>query len=219
MLRRTRAASATRLILVLTACLLGLILAAGWVVRQNIERSKTAAADIATRVMEAIQVRPKVVVDHRTIVEQQTDVLQLVTLEKKLTERQRLDESWLQSTKTFEIEADFTIRVGFDFKKPFVIDMDRSSGALRVTLPPAEILSVGIGDVRFLRDEDGFWNKLTADDREQALRGLRLQVENRARKSDLPQQARAIAEKRLTELLAPATVRFEKLEGNAPSLP
>lgn len=202
MFRHTRTASATRFVLVLTGCLAALVLAAGWVIHQNIEHTKSAAADIAMRVMEAIQVRPKVVMNHRTIIEQQSDVLQLVTVEKTLTDRQRLDDSWLHSTKTLEVEADFTIRAGFDLAKPFVIEVDRSDGSLRVTLPPAEILSVEVGDVRFLRDEDGFLNKLTPADREQALRNLRLQVEARARASELPRQARDIAEKRLTGILA-----------------
>jgi hypothetical protein len=209
--RRTRAASVTRFVLVLTACLLALILAAGWMVRQNIERTKTAATDIATRVMDAIQVRPKVVVNRRTVVEQQSDVLQLVTVEKTLTERQRIDESWLHSTKTLEVEADFVIRAGFDLAKPFVIEIDRSAGTLHVTLPPAEILGVELRDVRFPHDEDGIWNKLTGADREAAIRELRLRIQWNARQSDLRHEARIQAEKRLSSLLASEgrTVVFE----------
>ena len=137
--------------------------------------------------------------------------MQFVTLEKTLTERHRLDESWLQSTKTLEVEADFTVRAGFDLEKPFVIEVDRSGSGLRVTLPPAQILGVDLRDVRFLRDEDGFWNKLTPADREQALRELRARVERNARASDLTDHARILAEKRLTDLLAPGgrSVTFE----------
>ncbi len=199
---RSDDARATRLVLATTACLLAIILTAGWVVRQNIERTKSAAADIAIRVMDAIQVWPKVTVNHRTIVEQQNAVLQLVTVEKKLTERQRVDDSWLHSTKTFEVEADFVIRAGFDLARPFVIEIDRSAGALRVSLPPAEILGVELRDVRFLHDEDGIWNKLTAGDREAALRELRLRVELQARQSGLRHDARVQAEKKLAEVLA-----------------
>jgi hypothetical protein len=211
---RSTAGRATRFVLVVTACVLAFILAAGWVVQQKIDRTKATALEIADRVTNALQVRPKVVVRHRTIVEQQSDVLKLVTLEKTVTERQRLDESWLHSTKTFEIEADFVIRAGFDLSKPFVIEVD-SSRAVRATLPPAEILATEMHDVRILRDEDGLWNRLTAADREQAIRELRLRISLRARESDLREQARTNAEKRLTELLARdgRTVTF------TPSLP
>lgn len=210
-----QAAGATRLALVLTACLLSLLLAAGWIVQRRIDQTRSAALAIADHVLEAIQVRPRVVVNRRTVLEQQpTDVLQLVTAEKRITERRRIDDSWLQSTKTLEVEADFVVRVGFDLAKPFVVDVDRTLDALRVTLPPAEILAVDLRDVRFPRDEDGLWNKLTAADREQAVRDLRAEVEQRLRSSDLLPQARAAAEKRLTDLLASdgRTVIFEPVE-------
>jgi hypothetical protein len=205
---RTRA---TRLLLAFTACLLVLIFAAAWMIRQSVEHTKAAAFDVAARVMDAIQIRPKVVVNRQTIVEQQSAVLQLITVEKTLTERQRIDESWLHSTKTLEVEADFVVRAGFDLAKPFVVEIDRSDRKLRVTLPPAEILGVELRDVRFLRDEDGVWNKLTGADREAAIRELRLRVELRARQSGLRQEARALAEKRLAGLLAAdgRTIVFE----------
>jgi hypothetical protein len=161
-----------------------------------------SAGEIANQVAAAFQVRPKVVVARKTLVEQQADVLKLVTLEQSLTERERLDESWLHSTKSLEVEADFVVRAGFDLAKPFVVEIEERTGALRVTLPPAEILSTELRDVRFVKDEDGWWNRLTADDRESALRDLRLRAGLRARESDLLAKARASAEKRLTALLA-----------------
>jgi len=169
-----------------------------------------SAREIAGQVAAAFQVQPKVVVGRRTVVEQRSDVLKLVTVEETFTERQRLDESWLHSTKTLEIEADFVIRAGFDLAQPFVIEVDPGTGALRVTLPPTEILSAELGDVRFVHEEDGWWNRLTPADREAAIRELRLRVGVRARESDLLAKARASAEKRLTDLLASSgrTVTF-----------
>jgi hypothetical protein len=200
--RRQTEGSATRLLLALTACVLAIILAGGWMVQRRIAETKSAAFAIADRVMEAIQVRPKVIVGRKTIVEQQSDVLQLVTTEKTITEHRRIDDSWLHSTKTLEIECDFVVRVGFDLSKPFVVEVNRTTSALRVTMPPAEILAVDLRDVRFPHEEDGLWNKLTPADREEAVRNLRTEVEQRMKKSDLLAQARISAEKRLTDLLA-----------------
>lgn len=172
-------------------------------IARRIEGGATASArEIATQIAAAFQVQPKVVVGHRTVVEQRSDVLKLVTVEETLTERQRLDESWLHSTKTLEIEADFVIRAGFDLAQPFVIEVDSGTGAVRVMLPPAEILSTELADVRFVHEEDGLWNRLTPADREAAIRDLRLRVGLRARESDLLVRARTSAEKRLRDLLA-----------------
>lgn len=180
------------------------------IARRMTDRAETSAREVAGQVAAAFQVQPRVVVGHKTVVEQRSDVLKLVTVEETLTERQRLDESWLHSTKTLEIEADFVVRAGFDLARPFVIEVDPGTGALRVTLPPAEILATELGDVRFLRDEDGLWNHLTPGDREAAIRDLRLRVGLRARESDLLAKARASVEKRLRDLLAASgrTVTF-----------
>ncbi|MDD5198936.1 MAG: DUF4230 domain-containing protein [Terrimicrobiaceae bacterium] len=212
--RRFTAASASRFAILLTVCGALLLLIGALTVRYIVvdlpamvaQRTMHGAADtareIATQVAAAFQVQPKVVLGGRILVAQRSEVLKLVTLEQSLTERQRLDESWLHSTKTLEIEGDFVIRAGFDLAKPFVVEIDESSGVLRVTLPPAEILATDLQDVRFLHDEDGLWNRLTADDRERALRDLRLRVARRAAESDLRDRARASAEKRLTDLLS-----------------
>jgi len=170
-----------------------------------------SAGEIADRVAAAFQVRPKVVVARKTLVEQQAEVLKLVTLEQSLTERERLDESWLHSTKSLEVEADFVVRAGFDLAKPFVVEIEEHTGALRVTLPPAEILSTELRDIRFVKDEDGWWNRVSSDDRERALRDLRVRANIRARESDLLAKARASAEKRLADLLASSgrAVTFE----------
>lgn len=213
----------TKFVLKLTACgavaLLLAVLTARYVFvelpSQVAERAThglaQSAGEIANQVAAAFQVRPKVVVARKTLVEQQADVLKLVTLEQSLTERERLDESWLHSTKSLEVEADFVVRAGFDLAKPFVVEIEERTGALRVTLPPAEILSTEVHDVRFVHDEDGWWNRITDDDRERTLRDLRLRVGLRAREADLLAKARASAEKRLTDLLASSgrTVTFE----------
>lgn len=172
------------------------------VANRALRGAKDSAREIAEQIAAAFQVQPKVIVGHTTVIEQRSEVLQLVTLEQILTERRRTDESWLLSTKTLEVEADFIVRVGFDLTEPFIVQIDESTGGLRVTLPPPKILSTEVRDVRFLRDENGLWNPLTGDDRERALRDLRLRVAARARTGDLLAQARANAEKRLTDLLA-----------------
>jgi len=214
---------ATRFALTLTACIILLLAAGALTVRyifvdlpaEIATRATNHLADtargIANDVVRTFQVRPRVTVGQHTIVEQQNSVLELVTLEKAVTKRRKLDNTWLQSTKTLEVECDLVVRAGFDLTQPFVIELKGDGSALSVSLPPARILGVDLRDVRFLRDEDGFWNKLTPADREAALRELRESVELEARNSDLPQSARELAEKRLSELLSMPgrTITFE----------
>jgi hypothetical protein len=228
MFHRHDRAGISRFALMLTACLALLVGLGALTVRYVVvdlpgrvtARMKAEAVatahDIARTVADALQVRPRVVVDRRTVVESRTDVLKLVTLEKTFTERQTIHDTWLHSTKTLEIECDFVVQAGFDLSEPFVIDVENAGGTLRVALPQARILGVSVRDVRFLRDEDGFWNKLTPADREAALTELRRRVERNAAKSGLPGAARKLAEQRLAALLASTgrTVRFEAAQGD-----
>lgn len=212
-LQRTHG-GASRFVLTLTACGLLLLLVGALTARYVLvdlpaeiagrvtQDAARTARDVAAQISAAFQVQPKVVVASRTVVVQKSEVLRLVTLEQSITQRETVNESWLHSTKQLEVEADFVIRVGFDLEKPFVIEMDQASGALRVKLPPAEILSTELHDVRFLKDEDGIWNHLTDDDREQAIRDLRLRVALQARQSDLRDRAVAAAQERISHLLA-----------------
>lgn len=183
----------------------------GLVAERAVRAAGDTAREVAAQVATAFHVQPRVIIHQRTVVEQRSEVLKMVALEETRTERQRLDDSWLHSTKTLEVEGDFVVRAGFDLTKPFVIAVDPASGELRITLPPAEIFGVELRDVRFLRDESGLWNQLTPEDRERAIRELRLRAGLAARESDLLARARESAEERLTKLLArpDRPVRFE----------
>ncbi len=205
--RRASAGGASRVILVITACIIALMAAGVFAVRHVVfdvpARSAVAAAQgISTAVAEAFQVRPRIVVRGTTIIHQDSETLQLVTLERPLTQRHQWSHSWMGSTKTFEIEGDFKARAGFNLEKPFVIVIDPDSGGLTATLPDPEIFSVDLVNLRILTDADGLWNKLTASDREQAIADLKRVAAGKVSSTTLTQEARASAEKRLADLLA-----------------
>ena len=58
-----------------------------------------------------------------------------------------------------------------------------------------------MSDVRVLQDEDGFWNKLTAEDRKQAFRALEDKARKKIANSKLLPEARLEAEKQVRELI------------------
>lgn len=171
------------------------------VMRRAAATAQESAAGIAADVAKAFQVQPEVRVDSRVFVNQESPVAKFVVLEQTVTESYRLQHSWLRSEKTFEVQGDFTIRAGFDLAKPFVVRMNETGDALAVELPPAEILGAELTHLEIKTDEDGIWNKLTAEDRDRAINALRQQALARANADDLRQRARLTAEKGLEELL------------------
>lgn len=203
-------ASASRFVVVLTACVVVLFVVAAFVVRwfvveapaSGAERAIGIAKAVAADVSKALQFQPTVVVNNRTVVQQDAAVAKLVTIERPITETHSYEHSWLGSTKRIDVEGHFMLRAGFDLSKPFVIRVDPETGKIIANLPPAEVLSVELTDLRILRDDDGWINQLTAGDREAAIDTLRDRATLHAMESDLLEEARLSVERRLQTILA-----------------
>lgn len=224
--RQFERAGASRFAITLTGCLVVLVLLAVLTVRhvmidipaevgrRTTEHFRRSAVEIAEDVARVFQVRPTVVIDGTTFVKQDGEVLEVSTWKQQITARHRMENSWLHSTKTFEVVGDFSVNAGFDLSEPFVMEVDRDSGRVRVALPPAKILSADLQNISIERDEDGFWNKLTAEDRESAIRALRWRATTAAERDGILERARASAEERIAKALGGREVTFSPERAN-----
>ncbi len=167
------------------------------------EAALERAREIAAEFQRKLQFTPEIRVNARTITIQDTPVFQLVTMERNALVRYQWIHTWLHSTKNIEIAAIFTARAGFDLRKPFSIQLNASGQATEVSLPPAQILSLGFTDMQILTDTDGMWNKLTTEDRQQAFLGLEAEARRQFEASSLQAEAQREGEKRIRELLGP----------------
>ena len=163
--------------------------------------SRRMAASIAASFDRALKFTPQISVDSVVIIAGNTPVLELVTLQKQSLVRTRWSHTWLHSTKNLELEATFTARAGFDLRDNIRINIDPRTRYVSADLPPPKLLSLGMGDVRILQDEDGLWNKLTAQDREEAFRALEEKARKTFAESSFVPEARIEAEKRIRELI------------------
>jgi hypothetical protein len=165
------------------------------------QQARNIAQSLAADFDRTLNFTPQISVDSIVVIAAKTPVLELVTAQRQVLVRNRWTHTWLHSTKNFELEATFTAKAGFDLTEPFRINIDPRTGSISAELPPPKLLSLGMGDVHVVQDEDGLWNKLTAKDRELAFRNL----EEKARKtfavSSLLPEARLEAEKQIRELI------------------
>ena len=180
------------------------------------DEARRMAESIATGFNQALNFTPQISVDSIVIVAADTPVLELATLQKQALVRHRWTHTWLYSTKNLELEATFTARAGFDLKDPVRINIDPRTRFVSADLPPPKLLSLGMGDVRVHQDEDGLWNKLTPQDREQAFRVLEEKARRKFAESKLLPEARLEGEKRIRELIDrtawPATLTTKPAE-------
>ncbi len=166
------------------------------------EESRRIGRAIAAEFDRTLQITPEVRVNSIVVVAASMPIAELVILEKKALVRHAWTQTWLHSTKLFEIEATFTAKAGFDLTEPFRVNVDPVTSNLEANLPQPKILSLGMSDVRVLRDEDGVWNKLTAEDRDAAFQALEKQAQQQFRDSHLLGETRNEAEKRIREIIA-----------------
>lgn len=166
-----------------------------------IVRAPSAAArelgrQIRAEFAKTFQFEPEIRTESRTLLGQTKAVLELATAKKEIRERYRMEHEWLGSVKVFEIEGRFAARAGFDLVEPISIRIDEAAKQIRVIAPSAKLLGLEMAGIRVIADEDGWWNKLTAQDREKALTRM---------------QANARAKIGQTDLLAEADTHFQTL--------
>jgi len=165
------------------------------------QEARRMAESIAADFDRTLKFTPQISVDSVVIIAANAPVLELVTVQKQALVRSRWTHTWLHSTKNFELEATFTAKAGFDLTEPFHINIDPRTRSVTADLPPPKLLSLGMSDIRVLEDEDGLWNKLTAEDRQLAFRVLEEKARKTFAESSLLPEARIEAEKRIRELI------------------
>lgn len=181
------------------------------------DETRDMAKAIAENFQKTLNFTPEVRVDSVVIVAASTPAFELVTLKKQVLVRHSWSNTWLHSTKNLEIEATFTAAAGFDLNDPLRIQINPETKWFSAQLPQPKILSIGMGDVRVLRDEDGLWNKLTEQDRQEAFRALEKKARAEFASSNILAEAGLEGEKRVREVLEQSSRQIEfKPAGPAP---
>jgi hypothetical protein len=172
------------------------------------EDASQAAKTVATAFQHSMNLTPEVRVNSVVVIEATTPAREWITARKQLRVRESLEHTWLHSTKTFEIEATYTAKAGFDFQIPLCIQVDSRNLGLTADLPPPKILSLSMSNLRILQDESGLWNKLNAADREKAFRSLKQKARGQFLESDLLAKASLEGEKLIREILEASAVEI-----------
>jgi hypothetical protein len=157
---------------------------------------------------QVLRVQPQVTVDQRVVLSQTAPIAELavVTKEELVTIglNEHLEVLSLQiplTEKKLTAEATYRLKAGFDLKKPFSVQIDPVTHALRAAMPHAEILSVEqVGNLTF-HGEDALLNRITDDERAQILGNLTAAAHDAAEKSGLKAEAEQQVAQRLNEIM------------------
>jgi len=146
---------------------------------------------LADEIDATIHLRPKVTTGGHTVVEASREIAELSTIEKTFEHTYTYESTWLGSTKRIEMAGTFVAKAGYDLTKPFSIDVSPDGSTIRATLPPAQLNSVEQVSVKVVADRDGFWNKVSATERNDALNALLRDAKKSIQTTDLLKEADA----------------------------
>ncbi len=164
-----------------------------------------APSDLARNTAEGIRqffnFTPQVQIDQTVVIEENIPVLEVATVSRNLFVDHAWSHTWLASTKTLELQGSFTAKAGFDLHEPFHIVIERSPLRVVAELSRPKILSLQMDSYRVVKDDDGWWNRISDRDREQAFQALQTLARTKVEASGILTEARATAESRIREVV------------------
>jgi len=164
---------------------------------------------VAEVFVDLLHVRPEIREGTRVIWGQTSARTEVIVATKKIEVSYDWEHRWLGSRKVIRLTQSFELKAGFDLAKPFWIEMGPAQGEATAHLPKPEILATSpVGDVSY-RDEDGWWNKVTDEDRSKALTALAGEARKQGEKGPLLEEAKEMTGSRLTDLARAKKIRLQ----------
>jgi hypothetical protein len=169
------AVSAGILLVVLTLCLAWLMRSCARLPGEAVRATGEPSVELGRRIVDGLarrlQLRPEVRVGRETVLAAETALAELATVRREFAHEYVWEHQWLGSTKRLRLRGNFAAKAGFDLYENFHVGIDPQSLRVQAVLPPPRLLGVEMLSYD-AEEEDGFWNKLTPAEREEAVNAL-----------------------------------------------
>ena len=160
--------------------------------------------------LQIARMQPRVTINSRVYLEQTTGVLELALVSRRTEVEQEFEHTWAGSTKRVKLHGTYNVKAGFDLRENVTVDV--RDDAIAVQLPRATILGVEQDKVDVLEFENGYWNRISAEDLQSELARLPKLARDRVQQANLTAEAEAALQKQLQERLGspqrPVVVTF-----------
>jgi len=199
------------------ALFLGLVIFVGIGVRACLDLPAKLASRTVGGVREGISevfvdllhVRPEVREGTQVVWGQTSARTEVIVAAKKIEVGYDWEHRWMGSRKVIRLTQSYEVKAGFDLAKPFWIELGPTGAEATAHLPNPEILAVTpVGEVSY-QDENGWWNKVTNEDRAGALEALVAEARKQGEQGPLLDEAKEMAGSRLTDLSRAKKIRLQ----------
>jgi hypothetical protein len=141
-------------------------------------------------------------ITQEVVVQQLQSVAKLVATEMTLRDVVVYEQTRFASTKRALIVVTGRVAAGIDLEHGAEVRIDSVSRVITVTLPPAQVMSVDVLNVKTYDESSGWLNPFRPEDRDRIQLMVRAQLTTAARESGILTHADQSAAKVLTELLS-----------------
>ncbi|HKP04167.1 MAG TPA: DUF4230 domain-containing protein [Chthoniobacterales bacterium] len=183
--------------------------------RQSAAELERLGRDVRDAFVEVAQLQPRITINNRIYLERTTATAQLAILSRQVEVEHELLHTWAGSTKRIKLHGTFTAKAGFDLQRDVAVDLRPEE--IAVSLPHATILGVEQKQIEVLAFENGFWNRISAEDLEAQLAVLPDLAWQKAAESGILAEAETALQKQLDDRIhagRPLHVQFQVAPAN-----
>ncbi len=152
--------------------------------------------------VDLAQLQPRVTINDRVFLEQTTAVAELALVSRRMEVDHEFLHTWAGSTKRVKLRGSFNVKAGFDLRQNLTVNVLDTQ--IAVQLPHATILTVEQEKVEVLEFQNGYWNKISAEELEQELAALPELAREKAEQADLPAEAETTLREQLQQRIGDA---------------
>lgn len=172
-------------------------------IRQTAQSAEDLVRTFASELKKLFGSQPRISINRR-IVQTGGEAIRELALYKEtvLITEEWANTAW-KSTKRMHVQQPFTLKAGFDLNR-LKFEIDASRKEVTATISESTILNLEYaGDYEILKEEHGFWNRITSAERDSILNSLPTKAEQEAEKLRLRDKAAEQLRTLLNPILPP----------------
>jgi hypothetical protein len=158
--------------------------------------AKNLGKEILSDVKNGLRINPRITIGSTVFIEGNREISEHAFAEKRFTYFYERESDFAYSKKKINLEGTFVAKAGYkmngtpnDPTNFFEINISEDGKRVTAKLPFPEILSVEMIDFEIVTDEDGYWNKISKEDRESAVNALKSGARKSMTKTDILEKA------------------------------
>jgi hypothetical protein len=166
--------------------------------------ARQVAGDVSRKMSEIINLQPRVTVNDVVVIHESKPIVEVALITRDIQVEHTVEHSWMRSTKTLKMRAIYRAKAGFKLTgSPVELKVKRDwlawKMSLETMLPEPTVLSVDQIRLEIIEDTDGYWNKITSEDRQLAINEMRVKALAEIKKSGIRDDVKKSVEERMAE--------------------